>query len=149
MKTLIFFCTLILSTLTTFSQTIEGTYANKWLSKTGEGIEYILTLQDNGEFTFNHRRMFKEASYNTDVEVQGTWELKGHLLVLNTNNSLEQHNDIAAKLDSNKARFISVSRRNPDFNMVKPKLQFYKSDVFYANDMELVKTESSVTTAEL
>jgi hypothetical protein len=45
----------------------------------------------------------------------------------------------------NKARYVSVSPRNPKFNLVKPSLKFYSSEVFFAKDMELIKTDESVS----
>lgn len=147
MKSLLLIFLTTLATITMHAQDIEGTYSNKWVSKTGEGIEYVLTLNEDGNFLFNYTRMYRNAD-ETNIEVQGTWSLENHLLVLNADDDSEKENMIAAGLDLNKARFVSVSPRNPKFNLVKPSLKFYESEVFYAKDMELIKTEVTVTSRD-
>lgn len=145
MKIIFTLLTLFFTTIASFSQQIEGAYTNKWLSNTGEGIEYTLTLQEDGQFIFNHRRIFMNDKLNTEAIIEGTWQIKGHLLVLNTS---DDNHKLASKLDSNKARFVSVSPRHPEFNVIKPSLIFYESAMFYAKDMELIKTETSITSSE-
>jgi hypothetical protein len=142
---------ILLTTLTIFtlhSQNIEGTYSNKWISNSGEGIEYVLTLNEDGNFTFNYIRMYMDSDSDTKIEVQGTWVLENQLLVLNTDDGSEKENSIASGLNSNKARFLSVSPRNPKFKLGKSSLKFYKSDIFYAKDMKLIKTAPTVTAVE-
>lgn len=148
MKSILFFFLLALSTFTLQSQNIEGTYSNKWVSNSGEGLAYELTLHPEGNFTFIYKRMHLDSNPDTEVEVMGTWIMDGHLLILNTNTLSEADNKLASGLNLNKARFVSISPRNPKFNLVKPTLKFYESAVFYAKDMELIKTESSLTGLE-
>jgi hypothetical protein len=148
MKKLILFFTIVLTVVNSHSQNIEGTYSNKWVSNSGEGKEFVLRLNEDGNFTFNYIRMYRDSDSNTKIEVQGSWVLDGHLLVLNSNNSNEEDNHIASGLNLNKARFISVSPRNPNSNMVKSSLKFFESDVFYAEDMELIKTSSTVSAVD-
>lgn len=145
MKSLLLLTAFIFTVFTSQAQSIEGTYANKWTANTGEGVEYELTLNKEGSFTFNYTRMYMDADANTNTEVKGTWKMENHLLVLNADNASDEENVIAKGLDLNKARFVSVSPRNPNFNLVKPSLKFYESEVFYAKDMELIKTSSTVT----
>ena len=147
MKSLLLSIFITITTLTFQAQNIEGIYANKWVANSGEGIEYILSLQEDGNFTFDYIRMYMDNNTDKNIKVKGTWKLENHLLVLNAEASGDE-NQIAAGLHLNKARFVSVSPRNPKFNLVKPSLKFYASDVFYAKDMELIKTESTVSSIE-
>ncbi|MGJ8591314.1 MAG: copper resistance protein NlpE N-terminal domain-containing protein [Aquaticitalea sp.] len=149
MKPLLLLTALFFTVFTSQSQDIEGTYANKWIATTGEGIEYTLTLNDDGNFTFNYTRMYMDTDSNTEVKVNGTWNLENNLLVLKTENDTEEDNGIASGLDLNRARFVSISPRHPKFNLVKPTLKFYESDVFYAKDMELIKIGSPVSSVEV
>lgn len=148
MKSILYIFLIAFSTLSVQSQNIEGTYANKWVSNSGEGIAYKLTLQPDGNFIFNHTRLHLNSQLDTEVEVLGSWSLEGHLLVLKTDATVDDTDKIASRLDLNKARFVSVSSRDPKFNLVKPSLKFYESDIFYAKGMELIKTESSLTALE-
>lgn len=148
MKSIILTITLIFISLPSFSQNVEGTYTNSWLSNSGDGIKYTLILQDDGRFTFHHRRIYSNIEEDAKTDVEGTWQLDGHILILNTEMPNSESNKIATDLDANKAKFISVSPRHPKFNIIKPSLKFYESDIFYAKDMELVKTEAGITSSE-
>lgn len=148
MRTLLLFFALTCSALVSQSQSIEGLYFNKWEAASGESIQYDLNLLKDGHFTFHSTRSYRSNLPDTLVEANGTWNLEGHLLVLKTTADDEVENDLQTNLNNTKARFISISPRNPDFNLVNPSLKFYKSKVFYTKDMELIKTESSITSSE-
>lgn len=145
MRTFLLIFTLSIFTLPISAQTIEGTYANKWKAPTGESIKYSLTLHEDGNFIFSTVRTYSEELPDKIVSAKGTWNLNGHLLELNTANDTESENALQDKLDMTKARYNSVSKRHPKFNLMKPSLKFYHSEVFYAKDMELVKTDDDVT----
>lgn len=145
MRTFLLIFTLSLFALPISAQTIEGTYANKWKAPTGESIKYSLTLHEDGNFIFSTIRTYSEELPDKIVSAKGTWNLKGHLLELNTSNDMESENALQEQLDMTKARFNSVSKRHPNFNIIKPSLKFYHSEVFYAKDMELVKREENVS----
>lgn len=146
MKTYILLFAFLFSSVMSNSQTIEGIYANKWVADSGEGIAYTLNLKPDGTFTFEYKRMYKNDMEHRVVDVQGTWILDNHLLTLYTEGQTDD--EIATLLDENTARFVTISPRHPQFNLVKPKLKFYESEVFYAKNMELIKTESGVTASE-
>ena len=145
MKTVLLFFILINVAFPAIAQPIEGTYSNKWEAPSGESIEYSLTLHNDGNFIFSTIRTYLEELPEKIVSAKGTWNLNGHLLELNTSVDSETDNTLALKLDMSKARYNYISKRNPKFNLVKPSLKFYSSEVFYAKDMELVKTEDKVT----
>lgn len=141
MKTTILFVLLSINTFLAQSQTINGIYANRWESTSGEVLSYELTLREDGTFTFISTRIYLEQQPNSIAEAEGTWELDGRLLVLAT----QDNHPLAIHLNGNKARYISTSPRSPNFNLVKPSLKFYESKVFYAKNMELIKTETNLT----
>jgi hypothetical protein len=145
MRALILLFIIVSSALTSSAQTIEGIYSNKWESPSGEAIAYNLTLKEDGTFTFQLTRTYLDSVSHYTTKTKGNWVLANHLLTLKTN---ERANELSSELNMNKARFVSLSPRNPNFNIVYPYLKFYESDVFYAKDMELIKTESSVTSSE-
>ena len=145
MRTVLLFFILSFIALPASTQTIEGTYSNKWKASTGESIEYSLTLHEDGNFVFSTIRTYLEELSDKIVSAKGTWNLNGHLLELNTSNDIDSENPLQAKLDMSKARYHYVSKRHPKFNLMKPSLKFYHSEVFYAKDMELVRTEENVT----
>ena len=145
MKPYILLILLSITSLSSTGQTLEGTYSNKWVSTSGEGVAYTLTLEANGQFTFDYRRVLVGTD-DYRSEVTGTWKLEGHLLTLTSKEGTDS--ELVSKLDGNRARFVSVSPRHPDFNLVKPSLNFYKSDIFYVRNMALTKVETSVTASD-
>ena len=145
MRSLLLFFMIAFTAIPTNSQTIEGSYSNKWEASSGESIQYSLTLLEDGNFIFNSTQTYRDNLPDRLVEAKGTWNLNGQLLILNTNGHVDADNKLQTNLNMNKARFINVSTRNPDFNLVNPSLKFYKSDVFYAKDMVLIKSENKVS----
>ncbi|MEZ4793101.1 MAG: hypothetical protein R2783_06465 [Gelidibacter sp.] len=141
MKSLLLFSALIVTfSFTASAQSVEGVYTNKWKSPSGEALAYELILHEDGSFTFYSTRTYLDSDPDKTTEVDGTWTLDGHLLVLNTNHKTD--NALTTGLDNNKAKYVNISPRNPNFNLIKPSLRFYESGVFFAKDMELFKTES-------
>ena len=148
MKSILFFILITFTSLYSKSQTIVGTYANKWISQTGDGIEYVLELHQESDFTFIFTRIYQDSEVDTTYEIKGNWQLNGRLLVLNTDPASNEDNSMASDLHMNKARFIKVSPRNPNADLIKSSLKFYKSPIFYVKNMELIKTASSMSAPE-
>ncbi len=142
MKSIFIFLVIAMTFLSVEAQTVEGTYANKWESPTGETIAYALTLNEDGTFTFHSTRSFLANEPNKIGQAEGSWKLENNLLVLNTTG---EGNELSSDLNLNKARYVSVSPRNPKFNLEQPMFMFYESHVFYAKKMKLIKTESVVS----
>ncbi len=125
------------------AQAVEGTYANQWESQSGEAISYELTLREDGTFTFISIRTYLDAQPKSKSEIEGIWKFMNRTLELFT--TTQDNNQLAKDLNMNKARYISISPRNPNFNLVMPSFKFYESKVFYSKNMELIKIESVVT----
>lgn len=127
---------------------IAGTYMNLWESNSGEALKYTLTLDADGSFIFQSTRSFAHIESEKTLTATGTWKLQNLLVVLLTDVNDINGNELALQLNNTKARYVGISSRNPNFNLVKPSLKFYKSEVFYAKDMDLLKEETSVTKSD-
>ncbi len=145
MKTYLLFFILSLLAITSNAQIIEGLYSNKWASPSGEGIEYSLIISNDGTFIFKSTRTYLDDVPNKTEEARGAWDLDGHLLILRTT---DNGNELASRLNLNKAKYVNLTSRSTKFNMVKPSLKFFESSVFYSKNMELFKLETNVTTLE-
>ncbi len=148
MKTLLLsvvisFCALF----SAFSQNMQGIYANTWASSDRESLSYTLALNEDGTFTFESSRTYT-GTPDLIAKAEGTWKQQGLLLELITEVGNEEANALAIELNNTKARFVSLSPRHPDFNLVKPSLEFTKSEVFYAQGMELLKQDTKVTSMD-
>lgn len=138
-------CSVILSAK---SQTIEGTYTNKWESSSGEFVAYTLTLNPDGSFAFKSYQKFLGQEEEKRTTATGTYKFENYLLVLATDLSNETDNALIANLNNCKARLSKISTRKVNSTGEKPSLKFYQSDVFYAKGMELYKQESTVTAVD-
>ncbi|WP_431133296.1 hypothetical protein [Psychroserpens mesophilus] len=144
MKSIILTFILLFNAFTAFTQNVEGTYSNEWISDIGEGMIYTITLEDDGSFTFYYTRKYIGGIPDKNVAVEGTWTLDGRLLILDTDVESPEESEFASELDSNKARFVSYSPRHHKYDEVEPSLEFYESDVFYLKDMDLIKTKEDI-----
>lgn len=148
MKSILFLmiaCTSGFSLNAQTTSSIAGTYTNKWESNSGEALEYSLTLDADGSFIFQSNRLFDSVESEKTLTAKGSWKLQNQILVLFTDPNDFNNNELSLHLNNTKARFVNISPRNTNFSLVKPSLKFYKSEVFYAKDMELLKEETSVT----
>ncbi len=151
MKSIIFLmiaCTSLFSVNAQTASSITGTYINMWESNSGEALNYTLTLEADGSFIFQSKRSFANIESEKTLTATGSWKLQNQLLVLLADPNDTNSNELTLQLNNTKARYVSISSRNPNFNLVKPSLKFYKSEVFYAKDMELIKEETSVTKSD-
>lgn len=142
MKTLFLFFVTTCVVFTINAQSADGTYTNKWVAPSGESLAYNLTLDLDGTFLFQSIRTFKESIPDEINYTSGTWTLENHLLTLKTTDAIDK---ITSDINMNKARYVSVSNRNPKFNNTKPFFTFFESKVFYAKNMQLFKTEDKLS----
>ena len=131
---------------TAMSQTLDGTYTHTWENAEG-ALTYTLTLTDNGTFTFESVRTYLLRSTPTKKSlVKGTWEQNRRMVILNTEPS-ETDDDLAKKLDDVKARYIDYSPRHHQYGILKPSLEFYQCELFFAKGMALELKDMEVVTA--
>jgi hypothetical protein len=143
MKALLTFLILV-SNLTLFAQTdkVAGDYVYTSEAKDGNGIEYKLTLNQDGTFNSHYHRYIKEGiPPNTDHYGKGTWTIKDNVVSFFS----DKQKDIDEKYDMNftnsVARFITKSPRDKSDKIIKTKLQFLESDISWIKPIGLFKTE--------
>lgn len=146
-KTLLVFFATLCAIISTYSQSITGTYSNRWEAPTGEGISYTLTLKPDGTFVFYVNQTYFDNSEKT-TKAYGTWETNNHLLVLTTQTEDETSMGLIKDLNNNKARYHKVSERKKLNSDEKSSLKFYQSNVFYVKNMELFKMENIVSSVD-
>lgn len=145
MKTILLILLIIFTSFSGLAQSIEGVYYNKWEAPSGESLAYTLHLHDDGTFVFSSDRTYLDAYPDQTLKAKGTWQMDGHLLILEADEDQSEHSEFAGDLNKSKARYLSLSPRNPKFNLVKPSFKFFESNIFFAKDMELFKTDINVT----
>ncbi len=128
-----------------FSQSMEGSYANTWESEKGSGIRYSLLLNPDKTFIFESNRFYASSTPSKVETVKGLWKKRHRLLILKTKGIANDH-PLAKKLHKNKAKLKVYSKRHKNYGKVKPSLKFYRSKVFYAKGMRLIKKEEDIAT---
>lgn len=123
------------------SQSMEGTYTNTWVSTAGGALTYTIILNPDNTFQFISHREYEASTEAKTTRVVGTWKNRNRLLILSTDNS-ENEIDLVKKLNNNKAKFKAYSPRHVKYGTVKPSLKFFKSKVFYAKGMKLMKEQT-------
>lgn len=141
MKTLLLTIIAIFTiSISVHSQTMEGTYTNTWESDAGGGLTYSLTLKPDNTFQFVSHRVYENSIIPKTITVNGTWRRKHRLLILATEASSDDNN-LLMKLNNNRARFKVYSPRHRKYGEVQPSFRFFRSEVFYAKGMKLIKEE--------
>ncbi|HNQ26851.1 MAG TPA: hypothetical protein PKL92_02920 [Aquaticitalea sp.] len=145
-KLMLFLVAVFCTNFYNYSQSITGTYSNRWEAHTGEAITYTLTLKSDGTFVFYSDQKFYGNEGEKLTMVKGLWETNNHLLVLTTKSGEDYDPNLTKNLNNNKARYKHISERKQLTSQEKPSLLFYKSKVFYAKNMELFK-QAAITTS--
>lgn len=147
-KTTLLLFTLLCAFFSAYSQTITGTYSNRWESQSGEAIAYTLTLKSDGTFIFYSNQTYWGDEGIKTTKAIGTWKSNNHLLVLTTEPDEDSNIGLIKELNNNKARYNRVSERKRLTSDEKSSLKFYQSDVFYAKNMELFKQDAIMSSVD-
>ncbi|MWB92833.1 hypothetical protein GON26_00490 [Flavobacterium sp. GA093] len=143
MKTLLTFFILI-SNLTLFAQEnkVAGDYAFTPESKDGNRIEYKLTLNQDGTFECYYHKYIKEGiPPDTHHYGKGTWKIKDNLVSFFSDKQKDIDEKHTMNFTNSVARFVTKSPRDKSDKIIKIKLQFLESDIFWIKPIGLFKIE--------
>ena len=141
--TILFF----LSSIIIFSQTdkVVGEY---FLTSGDSGdhlIEYTLTIQDDGTFLFhsyeNHRR---GVSWVKNKYGKGNWSMDGKVVSFFTDEQKDLDEKYTLDFSNSKARFITKPLRDNTDRVIKTRLQFFESDIFWIERLAIYKNRNAL-----
>lgn len=141
MKTL-FSILILLSNLTLFSQVdkVFGDYQLLFKYKEGDLKEWKLTLNENGTFFFQHHSNVKfEIPSEKNIYGKGTWTIENNVISFFSDKQKDIDEKNTLDFTNSKARFITKSPKNKTDQIIKTRLQFLKSDIFWMKRTELFK----------
>ncbi|MTH14127.1 copper resistance protein NlpE N-terminal domain-containing protein [Flavobacterium sp. LC2016-01] len=132
----------LISNITLLAQTSQfsGNYNRKLSDGEKHIIEYHLTLNSDGTFVFHS---YSKLQGGTPPEAnqygKGKWSAKGDLITFSSNK--QEDFDEKNTLDFNKstARFITKNPRDKSDKIVKTKLQFLESEIFWMSRIDIFK----------
>ncbi|SEP73807.1 hypothetical protein [Flavobacterium urocaniciphilum] len=144
MKTILTILILIFN-LTLFSQVDKaiGDYQFSITTKDGNLTEWKLTLNENGTFFFQYYSNVKfEIPTEKNIYGKGKWTMKDNLITF----ICDEQNDLDKKYTLNftnsNARFIIKSPKNKTDQIIKTRVKFLKSDIFWIKGTEIFKIEN-------
>lgn len=135
---------LLMSNLTLVSQSdsLVGDYYRSLGKEENHFIEYTLTLHQDGTFFFH--------SYNNNVlgippEVhtygKGKWISEGKVITFFSNKQEDFDEKYTLDFTNTKARFVTKHPRDKSDRIIKTKLQFFTSEIFWIKTIDIFKKQ--------
>ncbi|MFV8271556.1 copper resistance protein NlpE N-terminal domain-containing protein [Flavobacterium sp. GT2N3] len=133
---------LFLFSLTIFAQSnpFAGDY-NRTFSKEGDHlIEYKLTLQQDGTFVFHSYSKIKNG-FPPEVNKygKGKWTAKDNVITFSSNKQEDFDAKYTLDFDKSKARFVTKNPRDKTDRIIKTKLTFVESEIFWIQRLDVFK----------
>ncbi|KFF19119.1 copper resistance protein NlpE N-terminal domain-containing protein [Flavobacterium hydatis] len=133
---------LLISNLTLFAQSkaFAGDY-NRTLTEEGKhNIEYKLTLNQDGTFLFHSYSKIQEG---TPPEVnkygKGKWTSKDNVITFSSNKKEDFDDKYTLDFNNSKARFVTKNPKDKTDQVIKTKLTFLESGIFWMKKLDIFK----------
>lgn len=141
MKTILTFLILI-SSFNSFAQIdkVSGNYKLAIETKDNNTLEYQLNLSQDGTFTFHYYSNIKNGiPPEVNKYGKGKWTIENNVISFFSDKQQDIDNKFTLDFTNSKARFVTKSPRDKTDQIIKTRLQFLKSDIFWMTKIELFK----------
>lgn len=127
-------------TLAAQSNNIAGDYARS-LSEEGKHIiEYKLTLNQDGTFLFHsYTKMQGGTPPEVNIYGKGKWSVKDNIISFSANKKEDFDEKYTLDFNTSKARFVTKNPRDKSDKVVKTKLMFLESGIFWMKKIDIFK----------
>lgn len=135
---------LLIFTLTVFSQsnTVIGTYVLTLGTKENDTFEYKLTLSQDSTFYFHYYSNIKRGIPPEKHKYgKGKWRQQKNVISFRTDKKSDLDEKHTLDFTNSKARFIIKSPRNKTESVIKTRLLFLESDIFWMKNIAMLKLE--------
>jgi len=138
---------LLWTSVTMFSQsdTLVGEYFHTAGDREEHLIQYTLTLNENGTFLFhsyvNHNR---GISWEENKYGKGNWSLDGKIVSFFTHEQNDLDEKHTLDFSNSKARFITKPLRDKTDRIIKTRLQFFESEIFWIERLKILKNKNAL-----
>ena len=133
---------LLISNLTLLSQSNQfvGDYYRS-LGKEGiHLIEYKLTLNQDGTFTFHSYTNNKQGiPPEVNKYGKGKWSTKDNVITFSSNKQNDFDEKYTLDFNNSKARFVTKHPRDKTDRIIKTRLQFFESEIFWIQRLQIFK----------
>jgi hypothetical protein len=130
----IFMILILVSSLVSFSQTdkVIGDYKLAIETTDNNAFEYQLTLSQDGTFFFHYYSNIKRGNPpEVNKYGKGKWTIENNVISFFSDKEKDIDEKNTLDFTNSKARFITKSPRDKTEQIIKTKLQFLKSDIFW------------------
>ena len=141
----IFSILILLFNLTIYSQVdyAAGDYLLSFKSKNGDLNQWKLNLIGNGTFLFHYYSNVKfEIPNEKNKYGKGKWAIKNNLISFIADKEKDLDEKYTLNFNNSKARFIIKSQRNKTNQIIKTRIKFLESDIFWMKGTEIFKIEN-------
>jgi hypothetical protein len=136
---------ILLFNFTVYSQTDKaaGDYQLSLKSENGDLNEWKLTLNENGTFLFHYYSNVKfEIPSVKNTYGKGQWTIKNNLISFTSDKQKDLDEKHTLNFNNSKARFIIKSSKNKTDQIIKTRIKFLESDIFWMKGTEIFKIEN-------
>lgn len=133
---------LLIFNLTLFAQSsnFAGDY-NRTLTEEGKHeIEYKLTLNQDGTFLFHS---YSKIQGGNPPEVnkygKGKWSSKDNVITFSSNKKEDFNDKYTLDFNNSKARFVTKNPKDKTDQVIKTKLTFLESGIFWMKKLDVFK----------
>ncbi|MBQ4915603.1 hypothetical protein J8L85_14200 [Maribacter sp. MMG018] len=132
----------LISTLTSFSQSDK--IIGEYFLELGNGkhqIEYRLNIYSDGTFVF-HSYTNNQNGIPPIVHKygKGTWKLNGEVVSFFTSKENDLDEKYTLNFSDSKARFVTKPSRDKTDRIIKTRLKFFESEIFWIKGLDIFKT---------
>lgn len=133
---------LLIFNLTLFAQSnnFAGDYT-RLLSEEGKhSIEYKLTLNQDGTFVFHsYSKMQGGIPPEVNKYGKGKWSAKDNMITFSTNKQEDFDEKYTLDFNNSAARFVTKNPRDKSDKIVKTRLAFVASEIFWMQRIDIFK----------
>mgnify|MGYP001826397308 CR=1 FL=1 len=133
---------LLICNWTLFSQSdnLVGDYYLEAGNREKHLIEYKLNLNQDGTFTFHSYSNIKAGIPQiTHKYGKGTWSVDGKVVSFFTDNEKDIDEKHTLDFSDSRARFITKPPRDKTDRIIKTRLQFFESKIFWIERLKISK----------
>jgi hypothetical protein len=138
----IFTILILISNLTLLAQSDNevGDYTLRLEGKENELLEYKLTLNQDGTFFFHYYKYIKNGFPPEENKYgKGKWIEENKVISFFSDKQKDLDEKYTLYFTNTKARFIIKSPRDKTDKIVKTRLQFLESDIFWISRINMLK----------
>jgi hypothetical protein len=138
----IFTIMILISNLVSFPQSnkVAGDYSLTIQTNENNVFEYNLTLSEDGTFSYHyHSKIIQGIPPEVNKYAKGKWTEKNNVISFSCDKQKDLDEKNTLDFTNTKARFVTKSPRDKTDKIIKTKLMFLESEIFWMKRIDLFK----------